>query len=113
MLQNRVNLIGRLGADPEVSTTESGKLVAKFSLATNEDYKDKEGNKVEKSQWHNIQAWGKTAELIRDILKKGFYIALEGKLVHSQYENKEGVKIYRTDIELQEFHILSSPSKEA
>ena len=101
-LKNRVSLIGNLGGAPEVQTTAANVTLAKFSLATNESYKDKSGNWVENTQWHNVVAWGKNAELVEARLAKGTPVAMEGKLVQRQYE-KDGQKRYATNIELISF----------
>ena len=105
-LRNKVSLIGRLGAQPEVMTFESGRKMARFTLATNESYKNKEGEWQENTQWHIITAWGKTAELVGKLLQKGNEIVVDGKLVTNTYETKEGEKRYGTSIELNEFLLL-------
>ena len=97
-LKNRVQLIGNLGKDPEVKNLTSGKLKASFSLATSESYKNANGEKVDDTQWHNIVAWGKTAEVAENYLQKGSKIALEGRLIHRVYEPKEGEKKYITEV---------------
>ena len=91
-LRNKVQLIGNLGNDPEIINLESGKLLAKISIATNENYKNAKGEKVTDTQWHNVVAWGKTAEIIEKYVTKGKEIAIEGKLTHRSYETKEGEK---------------------
>lgn len=106
-LRNKVSLIGRLGAQPEVVTFDSGRTLARFSLATNESYKNKEGEWQESTQWHNITAWGKTADLIGKLLNKGQEVVVEGKLVNNTYETKEGEKRYGTTIEVNEFLLLA------
>ena len=88
-LRNKVQLIGNLGNDPEIITLESGKKLAKFSIATNESYKNAMGEKVTDTQWHNIIAWNKTAEIIEKYVTKGNEIAIEGKLTSRSYESKE------------------------
>lgn len=105
-LRNKVRLIGNLGNDPEIITLESGKKLAKFSIATNETYKNKEGERVTDTQWHNVVAWGKTAEIVENYLTKGNEVAVEGKLVHRSYENKEGEKRYITEIKCNELLML-------
>lgn len=110
-LRNKVSLIGRLGAQPEVVTLDSGRTVARFSLATNENYKNKEGAWQENTQWHTITAWGKTAELISKILNKGQEVVVEGKLVNSSYETKEGEKRFSTAIEVNEILLLAPKSE--
>ena len=90
-LKNSVQLIGRLGNDPEVRTFESEKKMASFSLATNETYYNNKGEKVEDTQWHNIVVWGKKVDVVENYLAKGSEIALEGKLINRSYE-KDGEK---------------------
>ncbi len=111
-LVNKVQLIGRMGMNPEVRSLENNRKMARFSIATDESYKDSDGKKVENTQWHNIVAWGNTAEFVEKYLKKGQLLALEGKLVSSSYTDKEGNKRFSTDVHANEFMILSS-KKEA
>lgn len=106
-LRNKVSLIGRLGAQPEVMTFESGRKMARFTLATNESYKNKDGEWQENTQWHIITAWGKTAELVGKLLQKGNEVVVDGKLITNAYETKEGEKRYGTTIELNEFLLLT------
>ncbi|MGV3631359.1 MAG: single-stranded DNA-binding protein [Bacteroidota bacterium] len=106
-LRNKVNLIGRIGQKPELQTLQSGFQLTRFSVATNESYKDKSGAWQENTQWHSITAWGKMAENIVKYLDKGNEIALEGKLVNRQYESKTGEKRFSTEIELNEYMILN------
>jgi len=101
-LRNSVQLIGRLGKDPEVKTLDNGNMVATFSMATSDYYKNAEGEKVEDTQWHNVVAWGKKAELVSDYLKKGNEVAVEGKLIHRSYETSNGDKRYITEINMNE-----------
>jgi len=105
-LRNKVSLIGNLGMDVELKTLTSGTHLAKFSLATNDSYKDANGERVEDTQWHNVIAWGKTAELAEKLLVKGSEVALEGKLVNRSYEDKDGNKKYISEIVLNEFLLL-------
>ncbi len=105
-LRNKVQLIGNLGMAPEIKTLESGKKLAKMSIATNESYKNAKGEIVKETQWHNLIAWGKTAEIIEKYLKKGSEVAIDGKLVNSNYTDKDGVKRYVTEIEVNEVLIL-------
>lgn len=107
-LRNKVSLIGRLGTQPEVTTFETGNMLARFSIATDERFKDKNGEWQERTQWHTINAWGKLAERINKVLSKGQEIILEGKLVNQSYETKAGEKRYSTIIEVTEFLLLSS-----
>ncbi|HZW62874.1 MAG TPA: single-stranded DNA-binding protein [Flavobacteriaceae bacterium] len=106
-LRNKVQLIGRLGQDPEIVNLESGKKLAKFSLATNENYTNAKGEKVENTEWHNIVAWGKTAEIIEKYVNKGQEIAIEGRLTSRSYEDKEGNKRYFTEVVCNEMLMLS------
>ena len=104
-LRNKVQLIGNVGNAPEVKNLESGKKVATFSIATNEFYKNSKGEKVQNTQWHNIVAWGKTAEIIERYAGKGKEIAIEGKLTSRSYETKEGEKRYVTEVVASEILI--------
>lgn len=107
-LRNRVQLIGHPGMDPEVKTIENGNKLAKFSMATNERYKNGKGEKVEDTQWHNIIAWGKAAELIEKYVRKGKEVAVEGKLTSRTYETKEGEKRYFTEVVVNDILLLGS-----
>lgn len=106
-LRNKVSLIGRLGAQPEISTLDKGRKIARFSIAVNNTYKDKDGNYVKDTQWYSINAWGNQAERVEKVLNKGQEIVIEGRLVNRSYETKEGEKKYVTNIELQEFLLIS------
>ncbi len=108
-LRNSVNLIGYLGADPEIKQLDSGKILAKVSIATSDMYKNAKGDKVTETQWHRIVAWGKTAEFVEKYLKKGNNVAVQGKLTHRSYEDKEGVKRYFTEVVANEFVLLTKP----
>ena len=105
-LRNKVQLIGNLGNDPEIVTLDSGTKLAKFSIATNESYKNTQGEKVTDTEWHNVVAWGKTAEIAENYLVKGNGVAIEGKLTHRKYETKEGEKRYITEIKCNELLML-------
>jgi single-strand DNA-binding protein len=105
-LRNSVRLIGRLGQNPDVKKLNSGKAMAKCSIATSEVYRNDAGEKVEETQWHNVIAWGKQAELIEKYLKKGNEIAIEGKLSSRSYTDKEGNKRYTTEIVVNELLML-------
>ena len=105
-LRNKVQLIGNLGNDPEIITLESGKKLAKFSIATNENYKNAQGERVTDTQWHNVVAWGKTAEIIEAYVTKGKEVAIEGKLNHRSFDDKEGNKRYTTEIVCNELLML-------
>ncbi len=95
---NRVTLIGHLGKDPEVRRLETGAVVAKFSLATSESYKDKDGNKVKTTEWHNVVVWRSQAEFAEKYLKKGMLAYVEGKLTNREYTDKDNVKKFFTEI---------------
>ena len=101
-LRNRVQLIGRLGQDPEVKTLTSGKKLTTFSIATSDSYRNSDGNKVEDTQWHNIVAWSKTAEIVDKYVNKGQEIAVEGKLTNRSFEDKEGEKRYISEVVVNE-----------
>lgn len=105
-LKNKVQLIGNLGQDPEIVNMDNGNKLAKFSIATSDSYKNAQGEKVEDVQWHNIVAWGKTAEIVENYLAKGKQVAVEGKLTHRSYETKEGEKRYITEVRCNELLML-------
>lgn len=105
---NKVILVGNLGKDPELRYTSSGVAVATFSIATNESWKDVDGNLQERTQWHNIVAWRKLAEICGEYLKKGGKIYAEGRLQHRNYDDKNGVKRYVTEVVLDEMVMLDS-----
>jgi single-strand DNA-binding protein len=105
-LRNKVQLIGNLGADPEIINLDSGKKLAKFSIATNESYKNAQGEKIEDTQWHNCVAWDRTAGLIEEYVTKGSEIAVSGKLVTRNYDDKDGNKRYITEIVVQDVLML-------
>lgn len=107
-LRNRVQLIGRLGQDPEVRTLTSGKKLTTFSIATTDSYRNSSGDKVEETQWHNIVAWGKVGEIAGEYLNKGQEVALEGKLTHRSYDAQDGTKRYVTEINLNELLMIGS-----
>jgi len=101
-LRNSVQLIGRLGNDPEIRTFGDNKKVAKFSLATSSYYNDKNGERVTETEWHNIVAWNTTAEIAEKYLKKGQEIAVAGKIVYRKWEDKDGNTRYNTEIIINE-----------
>ena len=104
---NKVILVGNLGKDPEVKYTPSGVPVAKFSLATNERYKDKSGEWQDRTEWHNIVAWQRLAEIVGEYVKKGSKIYIEGRLQTSSWEDKQsGEKKYRTEIVASDLVLL-------
>jgi len=106
-LKNRVQLIGRLGQDPETKTTESGKKVTHFTLATDDGYKNSDGQKVNETTWHNIVAWNGLADLADKYLKKGREVAVEGRIVYRTYEDKKGTTRYITEIVLNDLAFLN------
>ena len=108
---NKVILIGHLGKDPECKVLESGQMVANFTIATTEKFKDKNGQVQESTEWHNCQAWGKQAEVIEKYLKKGAKIFVEGKIKTRSYD-KDGEKRYVTEINVKEFSFLDSKPKD-
>ena len=107
-LKNFVQLIGNLGQDVELREFDSGSKKANFTLATHESYKDKNGEKVEKTEWHNIVAWGKPAEWMKDSLKKGDQVMIQGQINYRKYEDKEGITRYITEINTNEFLKINS-----
>jgi len=106
-IKNKVQLIGNLGNDPEIINLESGKTLAKFSIATNESYKNAKGEKITETQWHNIVAWGRTATLVEKYLQKGKEVAIEGKLTSRSYETSKGEKRYVTEVVCNELLMLT------
>ena len=107
-LKNKVQLIGNLGMDPEIKILEGDKKLAKMSIATNNSYKNAQGELVKETQWHNLIAWGKTAEIFEKQIKKGREIAVEGKLINRNFIDKEGLKRYVTEIQVNEVLILGN-----
>jgi single-strand DNA-binding protein len=105
-LINSVRLIGHLGLDPKPVKLDNGNTKVSFTMATNDYYRDKNGEKVEETQWHNIIAYGKTADVAEKFLKKGSRIALEGKLTNRQWDDKDGVKHYITEVIASQIHML-------
>lgn len=104
---NKVILVGNLGKDPEIKYTPSGTPVAKFSLATNERYKDKAGEWQDRTEWHNIVAWQRLAEIVGEYVKKGAKVYIEGRIQTSSWEDKQsGEKKYRTEIIAQDLVLL-------
>lgn len=97
-IKNRVFLIGNLGQDPETRKLESGKRVSRFTLATNDTYKNNEGQKVTETTWHNVVVWNRLADFAARYLKKGGQVVIEGKITYRSYEDKTGVMKYFTEI---------------
>ena len=110
---NKVILVGRLGKDPEVKYTQGGTPVAKFTVATNEVWKDQNGEKQERTEWHNIVAWTKLAEICGQYLNKGSRVYIEGRIQTRSWEDKEGNKRYTTEIRADSMVMLSGKPDEA
>jgi len=109
-LKNHVRLIGFLGTDPVIKSTETGKKVANLSIATNETYQNAKGEKVTETQWHQLIAWGKLAEIVEKFLKKGSEVAIEGKLINRSYVDSVGVKKYISEVQVNELLLIGSKS---
>lgn len=107
-LRNRVQLIGNLGADPEIREFDSGKKMARFSVATHEFYRNSDGEQVKETQWHNVVAWNKTAEIIEKYFKKGQEVCISGKISTRKYENSEGQKNSVTEVIANEVMMLGA-----
>ncbi|NCT18375.1 MAG: single-stranded DNA-binding protein [Flavobacteriaceae bacterium CG_4_10_14_0_8_um_filter_34_31] len=105
-LRNKVQLIGRLGQEPEIITFTDGNKIAKFSLATDDSYKDKDGKKVERTDWHNIVIKGGLVKVVEGYVNKGQEIAVEGKLATRSWEDKEGNKRYITEVVCNELLLM-------
>lgn len=108
---NKISLIGRVGKDPEIKHLESGAVVAKFSLATSEKYKDKTGETKEQTEWHNVVIWNKLVEVVEKWVKKGDLIYLSGKVTYRSYD-KDGETRYFTEINCQELKMLGGNKSE-
>ncbi len=106
---NKVQLIGRLGKNPEVRYTASGAAVANFTMATNESWVGKDGQKNEKTEWHNIVAWGKLGEICGEYLAKGKQVYIEGRLTTRSWEGRDGNKRYTTEIRAENMIMLGGP----
>jgi len=103
---NKVILVGRLGKDPEVRHLENGAVVANFSVATSERYKDKDGNRQEKTDWHNVVVWRQLAEIAEKYLRKGSLVYIEGKIRTRSWDDKDGNKKYTTEVVAENFQML-------
>ncbi|MBU2556267.1 MAG: single-stranded DNA-binding protein [Bacteroidetes bacterium] len=101
-LRNNVQLIGRAGRTPEIKTFDKDRKLARFSMATNEVYYNQKGERVEDTQWHNLVAWGKTADIIEKLITKGKEIAVSGKLINRNWDDKDGNKRYATEVEINQ-----------
>ena len=107
-LKNKVQLIGNVGNAVEIKNTESGKKLARFSIATNESYRNTKGEKVTETTWHNLVAWGKVAELAEKLLQKGTEVVIEGKLTNRSYIDKDGNKKQVCEVLVNELLLLGS-----
>jgi single-strand DNA-binding protein len=107
-LKNKVQLIGNLGNKPEIRSIDNGKKFARFSMATNEVYRNQKGDKITETQWHNLIAWGKVAEIAEKFLNKGTEVAVEGKLLYRNYTDKEGNKRNITEVQVNEILLLNN-----
>ena len=107
-LKNKVQLIGNVGNAVEIKNTESGKKLARFSIATNESYRNAKGEKVTETTWHNLVAWGKVAELAEKLLVKGTEVVIEGKLTNRSYTDKDGNKKYVSEVQVNELLLLGN-----
>jgi single-strand DNA-binding protein len=107
-IRNQVMLIGYLGADPEMKDYENGRKMARVSLATNEVYKNQEGEKVVSTQWHNLVGWGKTAEMMDQLFSKGKEVAIQGKLSYRNFEDEQGNKRQITEVVVNEFVLVGA-----
>jgi len=109
---NKVILLGNLGKDPEVKRLDDGRGVANFSLATSETYKNKSGEKVTNTEWHNIVLWSPLADIAENYLKKGSQVYIEGKIANRSYEDKDGVKKYISEVVGREITLLGRPPEQ-
>ena len=105
-LRNTVRLVGRLGMDPKVNKFKNGTQVVSLRLATDESYKNKEGERVEETQWHQLTIWGGLSKVAEKYLKKGMEVTIEGRLVHRSYETKDGHTRYITEVEVQDLLMM-------
>jgi single-strand DNA-binding protein len=105
-MKNRVQLIGHVGQEPDVKTFDGGKKVANITIATNDYYINDKGEKIENTEWHRVTAWGKTAEIIEKYVTKGKEIAIDGKLTHRSYDDKDGTKRYVTEVVVNDLLLL-------
>lgn len=109
-VRNQVTLIGHLGKDPEFTTTQNGKSIARFSMATNESYTNSAGELVEKTEWHRCVVWGKKAEAVNKYLHKGKEVAVDGKLRHRTYDDKDGIRRSISEVEVTGFVMVGKKS---
>jgi single-strand DNA-binding protein len=107
-IKNKVQLIGNLGKDPEVRHLEGGKVVANFNIATSDTFVNQQGEKIQNTQWHSVVAWGNTAKIAEKYLKKGSEVAIQGKLTHRSYEDKNGQTKYISEVLINEIMLMGS-----
>lgn len=112
-MRNSVRLLGHVGNAPKIKNFDSGKKRASFSLATQENYKNAQGEWVTDTQWHTVVAWGREAAIVEKFIDKGKEVSIEGKLVHSNYEDKNGQRKYITEIVLHDLIVLGPKTKSA
>lgn len=112
-VKNKVQLIGNIGKAPEIRVLESGRKMARFSVATNDNYRTANGEWNTETQWHNIIAWGKAAEKAEEILTRGCEVAVEGKLMNNTYVDKNGVKKYYTQVQAFSLELVAREEKAA
>ena len=111
-IKNSITLIGHLGDDPKIIQTMNGNTLANFSLATNDYYRNQQGEKVTSTEWHRCVAWGKLAEVMSSICKKGKEVAIRGKLTYNSYEDKDGIRRKMSQIVIDEFVLLGRKTSE-
>lgn len=105
-IKNHVQLIGRLGANPEVKVLNNGNKRVRFSIAVSQSYTSKSGEKIKDVQWHSVVAWGNLATIAERLLQKGSHVTIDGKLMKRVYTNKEGQKLSSTEVQANEFFLL-------
>ena len=105
-IRNKVQLLGHVGQDPEINVLEDGKKFARFSMATNETFTNAQGEKVERTYWHNVVFWNRRAEIVEEYVKKGSKLLIEGSLTSRSWEDDAGVKYYKTEIVGRELLLL-------
>lgn len=111
-IKNTIQLIGNLGSDPEIKETANGRKLGRVSLATHESFTKNDGEKVDRTHWHNLIAWGPQADYLEKYLKKGSYVGVRGKLSRRTYEAKDGTKRTHTEVVVKEFLTLTKKEKE-
>ena len=110
-IRNHTQLIGYIGKDAEVRQLANGSFLANVSLATNESYRNRNGDKIKNTQWHRLVGWGKMAELMEQFFKKGREIAISGKLTYNSYEDKQGQTRHYSQVVISQFTLLGKPNK--